>query len=465
MTIHRNTKVGIAIYFIFLAAYCAASGPRLLHRSGDIHFSYQADMFLHRRLDLGHPPPNSNDWAEVEYLHLKDGRTVAGTFLRSNPYHFRELDGKVERLTDADIANRWKKYYVSFPPFPSLVFLPFVAAFGLNVNDILLTIALAALAPMLLFFVLRHLAARGDSTRTEHEDLWLVAMFGFGTVYFYSSVIGQVWYTAHVVATVLTGLFVLASFAARRPIAAGLCLGAILLTRPHMAAWGIFFLYEAWRGEAAAGKGRDTTDQRRPNDKKLPWRKLIGFAIPVAILGSLGFAFNWARFHSIGEFGHFYLNVRWTDRIQRYGLTNFAFLARNLSCALTLTPKLLARPPWVQLSWHGMSLLITTPAYLYLLWPRVKSSLHTVLWAVVAPIALLGFMYQNDGWVQFGYRFSNDFAFALIMLLAIGGRPLTRTFRALILVGVAVNLFGAVTFGRLWQFYFDGFFPISPNEL
>ena len=57
-------------------------------------------MFLHGRLDLGHPPPNSNDWAEVEYLHLKDGRTVAGTFLRSNPYHFRELDGKVERITD-----------------------------------------------------------------------------------------------------------------------------------------------------------------------------------------------------------------------------------------------------------------------------------------------------------------------------------------------------------------------------
>ena len=96
-----------------------------------------------------------------------------------------------------------------------------------------------------------------------------------------------------------------------------------------------------------------------------------------------------------------------------------------------------------------LTLLITTPAYLYLLWPRVKSSLHTALWCVVAPIALLGFMYQNDGWVQFGYRFSNDFSFALVMLLAIGGRPLTRTWKALILVGVVVNLFGALTFGSV----------------
>lgn len=449
MKISRNTKLGLAVYAIFLVGYCSASGSRLLHRSSDIHFSYQADMFLHGRLELGHPPPNSNDWAEVEYLHLKDGRTVAGTFLKSNPYHFRELDGKIERITSDDIANRWKKYYVSFPPFPAVLFLPLVAAFGLAVNDVLFTVLLAALAPMLLFFVLRHLAARGDSTRTEEEDLWLVALFGFGTVYFYTSVIGSVWYTAHVVATVLTGLFVLASFEARRPLLAGLCVGAILLTRPHIAAWSLLFFYEAWRAHG----------------KKIPVRKLVAFGVPLLVLGATGFAFNWARFGAFGEFGHYYLNVRWTDRIQRYGLTNFAFLARNLTCAFTLTPKLLAKAPYFQMSWHGMSLLITTPAYLYLLWPRVKSPLHTALWCVVLPIALAGFLYQNDGWIQFGYRFSNDFSFALVMLLAIGGRPLNRLFKALILVGVVVNLFGAITFGRMWQYYFDGFFPISQNEL
>ncbi len=449
MKISRNTKLGLAVYAIFLVGYCCTSGNRLLHRSTDTHFSYQADMFLHGRLDLGHPPPNSNDWAEVEYLHLKDGRTVAGTFLKSNPYHFRELDGKIERITDADVANRWKKYYVSFPPFPAVLFLPFVAAFGLAVNDVLLTVVIAPLAPMLLFFALRRLAARGDSTRREEDDLWLVALFGFGTVYFYTSVIGSVWYTAHVVATVLTGLFVLAAFDAAHPILAGLCVGAILLTRPHIAAWSLFFFYEAWRAHG----------------KKIPARTLVAFGVPLVLLGAAGFAFNWARFGAFGEFGHYYLNVRWTDRIQRYGLTNFAFLARNLTCAFTLTPKLLAKAPYFQMSWHGMSLFITTPAYLYLLWPRVKSPLHTVLWCVVLPIALAGFLYQNDGWIQFGYRFSNDFSFALVMLLAIGGRPLTRLFKALILVGVVVNLFGAITFGRMWRYYFDGFFPITQNEL
>ena len=128
---------------------------------------------------------------------------------------------QVETIQPNDIQNRWKKYYVSFPPFPALIFLPFIAIFGIGFNDVLLTVILAALAPTLLFVVLRKLAARGDSPRSETDDLWLTAMFGFGTVYLYASVIGSVWYTAHVTATVLTGLFVLASLDARYPTLAG----------------------------------------------------------------------------------------------------------------------------------------------------------------------------------------------------------------------------------------------------
>jgi hypothetical protein len=193
---------------------------------------------------------------------------------------------------------------------------------------------------------------------------------------------------------------------------------------------------------------------------------MVKVGVPVAVLGIVGAIFNWARFHQISEFGHFYLNVKWTDRIQRYGLFNYSFLARNLAAAFTLTPKLIAKPPYLQVGWHGLSMLMTTPALAYLLWPHDKRDLHRALWIMVAPIALLSFLYQNDGWVQFGFRFSIDYLFALMMLLAIGNRPLTRTFKALILVGVVVNLFGAITFGRMWQFYFPNeFFPISSGEL
>lgn len=446
MKISPTWKLALGVYAACLAAYLATSGPRLRRSSTDTHFSYLADMWLHRHLDLGHPPPNQNDWAEVEYLHLKDGRTVAGTYLRAQPQRFRKLDGTYEYINADQIENRWKKYYVSFPPFPAVLFLPFVAIWGLAFNDVLFTAILAGLSPMLLFVVLRRLSARGDSNRSVDDDLWLTALFAFGSVYFYSSVLGQVWYTAHIVSVVLVGLFVLASLEAAHPIWAGVLLGCLVLTRPQMGFWGIFYLYELWRA------------------KKPFVVELVRVGVPVVLLGAVGAAFNWARFHSLFEFGHFYLNVRWTDRIQRFGLFNYAFLSRNLAAAFTLTPKLLPKAPWVQVPWHGLSMLITTPALAYLLWPRNKTTLHTALWITVAPIAIMSFLYQNDGWVQFGFRFSLDYLFALVMLLAIGNRPLTRTFKILIVAGIAVNLFGAITFGRAWQLYFDGFFPITPAE-
>ena len=77
-------------------------------------------------------------------------------------------------------------------------------------------------------------------------------------------------------------------------------------------------------------------------------RKMLLVGAPIVVLGVAGAWFNWARFHSLAEFGHFYLNVRWTDRIQRFGLFNYAFLARNLSAAFTLTPKLLPHKPFFQ---------------------------------------------------------------------------------------------------------------------
>jgi hypothetical protein len=71
-------------------------------------------------------------------------------------------------------------------------------------------------------------------------------------------------------------------------------------------------------------------------------------------------------------------------------------------------------------------------------------------------------MYQNDGYIQFGFRFSLDYMVALVMLLWLGSPAaiLTRRFLALVLWGVGVNLLGAISFGRMWQFYWNGFFPV-----
>jgi hypothetical protein len=102
---------------------------------------------------------------------------------------------------------------------------------------------------------------------------------------------------------------------------------------------------------------------------------------------------------------------------------------------------------------HGLALWVTTPAYLLLLWPRRTTALTTTLALGAGAVALLDLCYQNSGWIQFGYRFSLDYAPVLIVLLALGDRVFGRGFKAMLAVAVAVNLFGAVTFDRMPQFY------------
>ena len=58
--------------------------------------------------------------------------------------------------------------------------------------------------------------------------------------------------------------------------------------------------------------------------------------------------------------------------------------------------------------------------------------------------------YQNDGWFQFGYRFSLDWTPFLFLLLAMGGRPVDRWFKVLGAVGVVMAVWGALVFTGGW---------------
>jgi hypothetical protein len=104
---------------------------------------------------------------------------------------------------------------------------------------------------------------------------------------------------------------------------------------------------------------------------------------------------------------------------------------------------------------HGLAIWFTTPLLLLLLWPRERGPFHRALWISAACVALPGLLYHNSGWFQFGHRFSLDYLPLLFALLAVGGRPLGRVARGLIVAGIVVNLFGAVTFGpdRSPRFY------------
>ncbi len=452
------------IFMLFLGAYLGASGGRLRHQSAANHFVYLAEGWLHGRLFMNLAPPNENDWGLMDVLTLTDGRTVKGRFRKSgNLDRFHHSKGGSETITGEKIASRTTLRFVSFPPFPALMMLPFVAIWKLAFNDVVFNCIWAALNPVLLFGLLRSLAQRKYSTRSLGDDLWLTALFGVGSVYYYSSVVGQVWYSAHLVGVTCVLVFAWSALDARRPWLAGLAIGLAYCCRPSLAFIFPFFVFEAVR---AAGGWPDLWSKLKA--RTLP-AGLVGtlaqFGAPAAGILALVLLYNYAHFGGLTlDFGHTYLNISWTERIERFGLFNYHFVSRNLACALVLMPKILAAAPYVKVSQHGMSLLITSPNLGYLVAPAEKSVLSRGLWWTVLLTALPSLLYQNSGYQQFGYRFSLDYMVFLVMLLAVRGRPMTGLWKTLVVVAIGVNLFGAIVFDRFAQFtYDDSFFPHGWN--
>jgi len=188
-------------------------------------------------------------------------------------------------------------------------------------------------------------------------------------------------------------------------------------------------------------------------DLRAALRSLALFALPLGAILALHFALNYHRFGDPFEVGYRFLRIRWSGRIERYGLFNYHYLAKNLAVFLAALPWLSSGFPYLRVSRHGLALWVTTPNYLWVLWPKRVRVLMVSLSAAALATALFVLCYQNSGWIQFGYRFSLDYSVLLIALLALGGRRFGVGFYAMLVFACAINLFGALTFDRDPRFY------------
>lgn len=427
-------RLPIALSLVALVVYGLIAGDRLRRRSPDSHFAAQADAWLHGKLEITDWPAGADDPARVEEVELDDGTTVRGRRLQTRKT-FRMAGGAEIPIERVQQTVRTISYN-SFPPFPSVLLLPQVLLHGAVANDVALTAILSALIPFAFIRLLRRLRAAGLHDRGPVDETWLTVLLSFGTVLFFASVQGRVWFTAHVVGVLLAIAYVHATVEARHPVLAGLFLGLAFATRTPMLFMAPLFLFEAWRV-----------------DRKGFVARVARFAGPVALIGGLLAWFNWARFGELTEFGHSYLAVRQQAQMERYGLFDLHYLGRNLAVALTLLPELSSKAPFISISGHGLALWFTTPALLLVLWPKLRGRWHIPLLVTLACVAGPGLLYQNSGWLQFGYRFSLDYVVLLVVLLALSGRPFRRGTQALIVFGVLVNLFGAITFNRVDRIY------------
>jgi hypothetical protein len=396
----RRILLGLAIYLGCLLVFSLVAGSRLARHTPGNHYALMAEAWLHGRHDLGGPPP--------AYTGMND---------------FAQYNGK---------------WYISFPPFPSVLMLPIVWIAGSadNFKDGQFIVWLAGIGPAVLFLVFENLRRNGRSERTEVENVRLALLFAFGTVYFFTAVHGQVWYSAHIVGVGVSALFVLCALDAKHPLLAGLMLGFCFLTRPTTALIGLFFLFEAIRVSGS--------------DRKKLVELLAASAFPFGLCLVFASWLNHARYDnwSPAAFGHEYLQIGWRGRIDKWGLFSVHFLPRNLAIMLAGIPWKVGEKLWV-ISGHGLALWFTTPIYLALARSRVDKLWLAAAAGAAGPL-VMNLLYQNSGWFQFGYRFSNDYAVLLFVMLAVGLRRLGTPFWYAAVWCIGCNLLGAITFDHAW---------------
>src|SRR5919204_695349 len=241
-------RLDLILFLASLAAYALSSDGLLAHQSFAPHFVYQADAFLHGQLHLAVPqPPNLNDWV------LRDGR-----------------------------------WYVSFPPFPALLMVPFVAVFGLSFNDVAFTLLFAAANVALLYRLLRRL----QPARPEWEHVALALIYGFGTLAWSCGIRGEVWFTAETIGVTLTLLYLHASIGTRHPVLAGLAVACAAIPRTPLAFSAIFFVFEALSpdGPLEWRKLRDPGRWRAALPRLVPFAlAVMAVAIPMAWMNYVRF--------------------------------------------------------------------------------------------------------------------------------------------------------------------------------
>ena len=434
----------VIIFLIGLAVYAAFAGRRLAIHTQDNHFVYLADAFLKGQTELVRAPHHGNDWASYIALQLKGksadrhGAEVKGFFTRrkGKPNQFQTVRGETIQVPPGDRGTKKTHYFVSFPPGPAVLMMPWVAAVGYGANDVIFTVILAALN--LVFFLLLLLRFRdaGYIKRTDREIYWFVLFFGFGTAHLWCAVLGQVWFTALIVGLTFHCLYLYFALDLRRPFLAGLFLSFAFATRASLVFAAAFFYWQLFV----------TQKNERSAGEKV--RCFAIFSAPCLLVGLSLLLYNYIRFENALEFGHTYLAGGHIPRIRDFGLFHPHFLNRNLAAAFTLTPRLVDSAPYIQLTKHGMSIFLSTPALIWLFVARSDRKIRKLLWLVTGVISIPILFYQNTGWEQFSYRFILDVLPYLALILAASQIKLNRWLKGAILAGVLINALGAATFQR-----------------
>jgi hypothetical protein len=334
-------------------------------------------------------------------------------------------------------------WFVPGPPFPAILMLPFVATLGIKAfNTTTFSLALAATSAVIIYLILHQLIQSGWVKLSHSGAIWLTVLFSFGTMYWFLSIDSRLWYFAQVVTVLSSGLAFLSVLRKWPPWFTGFCLAAAILCRPDV--------FTLWPALLAIAIQQNLNAEKKINRKEvIKWG--LQSAIPVVIGVALLFLYNYLRYGSFSDFE--YGNINGTasiiQHVQKYGLFSPHFMSFNLYYMFLAPPPLTTACGYYLTRNWGMSMIVTTPAIIYI-FRRFKISWWTCgCWCSILLTVVVLSLYSNNGSQQYGYRYMLDFTIPLIMLIAYNaGEKISGLLKALIIASIFINYYGTLSWFR-----------------
>jgi len=230
------------------------------------------------------------------------------------------------------------------------------------------------------------------------------------------------------------------------PFIAGAFFALAVGNRTELLMTAPFYLYLFWRrsNENAAGQSRTT---RIKQGLRVNTPVVIDFlTLPVALV-LLTAAYNFARFHSIFDFGYFHIPEVRDEPWYEHGLFSVHSIPWNVHKMVFAGFRDDPNFPFLSFDPFGCSILLSSP-FLFLLF-RNGGRYRVICWIAIALLTFILWCHGNPGGWQFSYRYAM-ILLPWIFLLLTGNGPPTITVTEISLFAVSVAINATATWLFLW---------------
>jgi hypothetical protein len=348
-----------------------------------------------------------------------------------------------------EMIPKGDRYYSAFPLGAVISMLP--AAFLQSVGVIqsfpghVLATLIAGLCVYFFFQLAKAFGA--DHSSIERESLarrimlawfpifgtWTWCNLGFGGAWQIALGLGLLGQTAALYFTLVRPL----------PFVAGAFFTLAFGNRTELLITLPLYLYLFWRQP----NGRVFTWENLGHGVRKNSRMLICFLSLPAMLALATAGYNFARFHSIFDFGYIHIPEVAQEPWYQHGLFSIQAIPWNIFTMLFQGYESLAYFPFIRPNGFGCSIFLASP-FLCLLF-RQGGRYKVVAWVAISVLTLVLWLHGNPGSWQFSYRYAMILLPWMFLLLT-GNGPAKISVPEISLFAVSVAINAIATWQFLW---------------